>query len=100
MRTSVVRYHDDCKNCMKSFDMNVDNWEVWATQCSLWRENATMGARKYEQALIQRKEESIKRRKQQLTNLDTSIDAFICEHHNKRCRSRIGLIRHTRTHQD
>ena len=67
---------------MKSFDMNVD---VCRTQRSLWRENVSMGARRYEQALIQRKE-SRKRRKQALTNLDANNDAFICEHCNKRCR--------------
>ena len=52
----VLRYQDNCKSDIKSFDMNVDNWEVCARQRSSWRENVTMGARRYEQALIQRKE--------------------------------------------
>ena len=97
---TLLRYHDNCKSDMKSFDMNVDNWEVCAMQRSSWRENVTMGARRYEQALIQRKEESRKRRKQPLTNLDANDDAFTCEHCNKRCRSRIGLFSHIRIHQD
>ena len=96
----LLRYHDNCKSDMKSFDMNVDVWEVCATQRSFWRENVTMGARRYEQALIKRKEASRRRRKQPLTNLDANNDAFICEHCNKRCRSRIGPFSHIRTHQD
>ena len=96
----LLRYHDNCKSDMKSFDLNVENWEVCAMQRLSWRENVIMGARRYEQALIQRKEGSRKRRKQPLTNLDANDDAFICEHCNKSCRSRIGLFSHIRTHQD
>ena len=47
----LLRYHDNCKSDMKSFDLNVDNWEMCAMQRSSWRENVTMGARRYEQAL-------------------------------------------------
>ena len=46
----LLRYQDSCKNDMKSFDMNVDNWEVCAMQCSSWRENVTIRTRRYEQA--------------------------------------------------
>ena len=76
----LLRDHNNCKSDMKLVDMNVDNWEVCATQRSSWRENVTMGARRYEKVLIQRKEESRKRKKQPLTNLDAHNDAFICEH--------------------
>ena len=87
----LLRYHDNCKSNMKSFDM-------CATQRSSWREKVTMGARRYEQAFIQRMEQSRKRGKQPLINLDANGDAFICEHCNKRCRSRIGLFSHIRIH--
>ena len=70
----LFRYHDNCKSDMKSFDMNVDNWALCAMQRSSWRENVTMGARRCEQALIQRKEESRKRRKQPLINFDAKDD--------------------------
>ena len=96
----LLRYHDNCKSDMKSFDMNVDSWGVCATQRSSWKENFTMGASRYEHPLMQRKEESRKRRKRPLTNLDTNDDAFICENCTKSCRSRIGLFSHMRTHQN
>ena len=96
----LLRYRESCKNDLKSFDINADNWEVCAMQRSSWREKVIMGARRFQQALTQRKEGSRKRRKKPLTNLDTNNDAFICEHRNKRCRSRIGLFSHIRTHQD
>ena len=41
---------------MNLLDVNVDTWEECALQHSLWKEKVTMGAKRYEQALIQRKE--------------------------------------------
>ena len=74
----LLRYHDNCKSDMKSLNMNVDNWEVCETQRSSWRENVTMGARRNEQALIQRKEESRKRRKQPLSTwMGTLMHIFV-----------------------
>ena len=65
----LLRYHDNYKGDMKSFDMNVDNWEVCTMQPSSWRKNVTLGAGRY----VQRKEESRKRGKQPLTNLDAKM---------------------------
>ena len=58
--------------------MNVESWEGWGIKRSFWKEKVTMGANKYEQALIQRKKENRTRRKHPLTNLDGNYDAFIC----------------------
>ena len=99
----LLRYLYDCKHDMKLFDMNIETWEEYAMQCSIWKEKVTMGVRRYEHALIQRKEENRTRRKQPLTNMDVNDDAFICEHCNKRCRigdwRRIGLFSHVWTHR-
>ena len=73
--------------------MNVDTWEECALQRSLWKENVTKGAKRYEEALIQRKEVTRQKRIQLLASCDENDDsAFICEHCNKRCHSRIRLF--------
>ena len=82
----------------------MDNMEAFKKnklilQRSLWKEKMTTGAKRYEQALIQRKEVNRRKRKQLLVNRDVNDDnAFICEQSNKRYRSRIGLFSHMRTH--
>ena len=59
----------------------------------------TKGAKRYEQALMHRKEATRQKRAQLLASCDADDDnAFICEHCNKRCRSRIGLFSHARAH--
>ena len=59
----------------------------------------TKGAKRYEQALIQRKEVTRQRRIQLLASCDENDDnALVCEHCNKCCRSRIGLFSHMWTH--
>ena len=95
----LLRYSDNSKCNMKLLDMNVDTWEECALQRSLWKENVTKGAKRYEQALIQRKEATRQKRMQLLASCDANDDnACICEHCNKRCRSRIGLCSRMRTH--
>ena len=95
----LLRYSDNCKHNMKLLDMNVDTWEECALRHSLWKEKATKGAKRYEQALIQRKEVTRQKRIQLLASCDVNDDnPFICEHCNKRCRSRIGLFSHVQTH--
>ena len=84
---------------MKLLGMNVDTWEEFALQHSLWKEKVTMGAMRYEKALIQRKEVTRQKRIQLLASCDVYDDnAFICEHCNKCCLSRIGLFSHMQTH--
>ena len=95
----LLRYSDNCKCNMKLLEMNVDTWEECALQRSLWKENVTKGAKRYEQALIQRKEATRQKRIQLLASCDVNDDnAFICEHCNKCCHSRIGLFCHMWTH--
>ena len=95
----LLRYSDNCKHNMKLLDVNVDTWEECVLQRSLWKEKLTKGAKRYEQALIQRKEATRQKRTQLLASCDVDDDnAFICEHCNKRCRSRIRLFSHMRTH--
>ena len=95
----LLRYSDNCDRNMKLLDMNLDTWEERALQRSLRNENVTKGAKRYEQALIQRKETTRQKRIQLLASCDVNDDnALICEHCNKRCRSRIGLYSHMRTH--
>ena len=95
----LLRYSDNCKHNMKLLDMNVDTWEECAQQRSLWKEKVTKGAKRHEQALMQRKEATRQKRIQLLASCDVNDDnAFICERCNKRCRSRIGLFSHVRTH--
>ena len=60
------------------FDMNVERWEGCAIQSSFWKEKLTMGAKKYEPAIIQTKKENRTRRKHPLTNVDANDDAFVC----------------------
>ena len=96
----LLSYSDNSKRDMTLFDMNIETWEECALQRSLWREKVTAGTKKYEQALLQRKEMHRQKRKQLQTSWNADDDdAYICEHCNKRCRSRIGLYSHIRTHQ-
>ena len=44
----LLRYSDNCKRDMKLLEMNVDTWEECTLQCSLWKENMTTGAKRYE----------------------------------------------------
>ena len=94
----LLRYSDNSKHDMKLFDMNVETWEECALQRSLWREKVTTGTKKYEQALLQRQEMQRQKRKQSQTSQDADDDVYICEHCNKRCRSRIGVYSHMQTH--
>ena len=78
--------------------MNVDTWEERALQRSVWKEKVNTGAKRFEQALIQRKEVTRQKRTQLLASCDVNDDnAFICEHCNKGCLSRIELFSHMRT---
>ena len=52
----LLRYSDNSERGMTFFDMNIETWEECALQRSLWREKMTTGTKKYEQALLQRKE--------------------------------------------
>ena len=94
----LLRYSHNSKRDMKVFDMNIETWEECALQRSLWREKVTTGTKKYEQALLQRKEVHRQKRKQLQTSWNAD-DAYICEHCNKRCHSRIGLYSHIRIHR-
>ena len=73
----LLRYLDNCKRDRKLFDMNLESWEEYAIQRSFWKEKVTMRAKRYEQALIQKKEENRTRRKQLLPNLNANNDAFL-----------------------
>ena len=77
---------------MKLFDMNIETWEECALQRSLWREKVTTGTKKYEQALLQRKEMHRQRRNQlQMIRNAADHDAYICQHCNKCYRSRLAF---------
>ena len=43
----LLRYSDNSKHDMNLFDMNIEAWEEWALQRSLWREKVTTGTKKY-----------------------------------------------------
>ena len=95
----LLRYSDNCRHNIKLLDMIVDIWEECALQHSLSKEKVTKEAKRYEQAPMQRKEATRQKRIQLLASCDVNDDnAFIFEHCNKRCRSRIGLFSHVRTH--
>ena len=96
----LLRYSDNSKRDMKLFDMNIETREECALQHSLWREKVTTETKKYDQALLQRKEMHRQKRKQVQTSRNADDDdAYICEHCNKRCSSRIGVYSHMWTHR-
>ena len=64
----LLRYSDNCKRNMKLLAMNVDTWEECALPRSLWKEKETKGAKRYEQAPMQRKEVTRRKRIQLLAS--------------------------------
>ena len=91
-----LRYRDVCKRDMKALKMETDSWEDTAADRSRWRGTLDQHLKAGEESLQHAAEEKRARRKQRhLSSTDTDA-AHNCNICGRVCRSRIGLLSHTR----
>ena len=93
------RYKDSLKVSLKSFNIDITDWENLAQDRSTWRSKITRGARTAElrhTADAQRKRAA---RKDRTTNTHMSNADYMCPTCGRGFCARIGLYSHLRTHQ-
>ena len=92
------RYKDNLKHYLKRCYVNTNTWEYCAADRSKWRSKVHQGVEIFEEERMRHREELRSARKQRLASSSAESDSFICNYCQKRCKSRIGLLSHSRTH--
>ena len=90
------RFKDTLKNSMKSFGIDVDNWEHVAQDRSAWRTLLRHGSSTCEADRTARLEQKRQNRKAVKPPTSASIP---CPHCTRTFQARIGLTSHLRTHR-
>ena len=90
-----LRFKDVCKRDLKTLEIDVDTWEVTASDRLAWRRAVKEGLSNFEEALAQQSE-ARRQRKKASTQADRPATVFICPGCGRDCHSRIGLTSHTR----
>ena len=96
------RFKDTLKVSLKSFNVDLDNWETLAQERDAWRSIITDGALTSESNRIKEAETKRQLRKSRTNSTDsvasipTNLSCPVC---HRVFRAGIGLIRHMRTHK-
>ncbi|XP_074861634.1 eukaryotic translation initiation factor 4E type 3 isoform X2 [Carettochelys insculpta] len=88
-----LRYKDVCKRDLREVDIELDNWEELADDCSRWRQGLHKGLQKGEMKIRQLAQEKRAHKKHTKDLPDTQ---YICKRCSKDCHSRVGLHSHNR----
>ena len=99
------RFKDTLKASLKSFDVDLSNWNIQAQQRDSWRSTITNGATSHEANRIQQAKLKRQQRKSRTASIPTadspstvSSSSVTCSVCHRSFRAKIGLISHMRTH--
>ena len=92
------RYKDRLKKTIRDFGMLPDNFESEADDRAGWRAACSQGASYFEEERSRLREAKRARRREPRENHSLGDQNWVC-HCGRRCKSRIGLFSHQRTHR-
>ena len=88
-----VQQRDVCKRDLKASSIDIDDWELLATDRPAWRQQIRAGTKHAEHTRIDIEKEKRRQRKERKVYQDNIRSDFICKC-GKDCHARIGLISH------
>ena len=93
----LLRWKDSLKYTLKTCQISIDNWQLEAADRYDWRDKSRKGLNKKDD--LRRRSNAVKRSRRHATrNASTVADSgeFRCQHCNRTCASRIGMLSHER----